>query len=48
MKSNSKFKLHVELIKMKGALFYMRYIKVIVLAIFEVIADLYDRKNDRR
>lgn len=44
----SKFKLYFELLKMKGALFYMRYIKVIIMAIVEVIADLYDRRNDRR
>lgn len=44
----SKFKLYIELIRMKGELFYMRYIKVIIMAIVEVIADLYNRKNDRR
>ena len=44
----SKFKLYFELLKMKGALFYMRYVKIIILAVFEVIADLYSRRGDRR
>lgn len=44
----SRLKLYIELLKMKGTVFYLRYIKVIIMAIVEVIADLYDRKNDRR
>lgn len=43
-----KFKIYLKLLKIKGMLFYMRYIKVIIMAIVEVIADLYDRRSDRR
>ena len=31
------------IIKLKWRIFYMRYLKIIVLAIFEVIAELYLR-----
>lgn len=43
-----KFKIYLKLLKIKGMLFYMRYIKVIIMAIVEVIADMYDRRSDRR
>lgn len=31
------------IIKLKWRIFYMRYVKIIVLAVFEVIAELYLR-----
>lgn len=43
-----KLKIYLKLLKIKGMLFYMRYVKVIIMAIVEVIADLYDRRSDRR
>jgi hypothetical protein len=44
----SKLELYLELLKLKARLFYLRYVKILLMAIAEVIADLYDRKNDRR
>lgn len=43
-----KLKIYLKLLKIRGALFYMKYIKVILMAVVEIIADLYDRKSDRR
>lgn len=37
-----------KILKLKGKIFYMRYIKIVVLAIMEVIADFYTRKYDKR
>lgn len=51
MKSENKKeirKLKLELLKAKWRLFYMRYVKIIILAFFEIIAELYDRRNDKR
>jgi hypothetical protein len=33
-------RLWMQVVKMKGKIFYMRYVKIIVLAIAEVIAEL--------
>ena len=34
-------KLQHELLKAKWSVFYMRYVKILVLAIMEIIAELY-------
>jgi len=33
----------LKILELKWRLFYMRYVKIVVLAIFEVIAELYLR-----
>ena len=43
-----KLKIYLKLLKISGVLFYMKYIKVVLMAVVEIIADLYGRKNDRR
>ena len=37
--------LRKDLLKAKWRLCYMKYVKIILLAIMEVIAELYDRKK---
>lgn len=37
------FKRLLKILELKGRIFYMRYVKIIILAIFEVIAELYLR-----
>ena len=43
-----KTRMLFKIIVLKGRIFYMRYVKIIVLAIMEVIADFYNRKYDKR
>ena len=47
MKSDREkiWELRKQLWKAKGSEFYMRYVKIILLAIMEVIAELYDKKK---
>jgi hypothetical protein len=40
-----KIRLYLKIMKLKGKVFYMRYVKIIVLAIMEVIAELYLRRD---
>ena len=42
------FKLKIKLFIAEVKLLYMRYVKIVILALFEIIADLYNRHNDRR
>ncbi len=42
-----KWKLRFKLLKMKWRMFYMRYIKIIILAIVEVIAELYSKRGQK-
>ena len=41
-------KLKMKLFIVEVKLLYMRYVKIVILALFEIIADLYNRRNDRR
>ena len=47
MKSDREkiWELRKHLWKARGRTFYMKYVKIILLAIMEVIAELYDRKK---
>ena len=38
-------KLQTELLKMKWSVFYMRYVKIMILALFEIIAEIYGDKK---
>jgi len=46
--NTKRIKLLFKIIKLKGEIFYMRYVKIIILAVMEVIADFYGRKYDKR
>jgi len=46
--NTKRIKLLFKIIKLKGEIFYMRYVKIIILAAMEVIADFYGRKYDKR
>ena len=39
------WELRKQLLKAKGSAFYMKYVKIILSAFMEVIAELYDRKK---
>ena len=41
------FKRILTILKLKWRIFYMRYVKIIVLAVFEVIAELYLRRDKK-
>ena len=41
-------RLYAELLKMKGKIFYMKYARILVLALIEIVAELYNSKHDRR
>ena len=43
-----KIKVHLTILRLKGRIFYMKYVKIVILAIMEVIADFYSRKYDKR
>ena len=42
-----KFKRILTILKLKWRIFYMRYVKIIILAIMEVIAELYLRRDKK-
>lgn len=46
--NTEKFKLLFKITMLRGKIFYMKYIKIIILALMEVIADFYNRKYDKR
>ena len=41
------FKRILTILKLKWRIFYMRYVKIIILAIMEVIAELYLRRDKK-
>ena len=41
------FKRLLKILELKWRIFYMRYVKIIVLAIMEVIAELYLRRDKK-
>ncbi len=43
-----KIKVYLTILRLKGMVFYMKYVKIVILAIMEVIADFYNRKYDKR
>lgn len=48
MKCDEKEKirrLKYELLKTKWSVYYMKYVKIVVLALMEVIYELYDKKK---
>ena len=45
---NRTLRLWLKIIYLKWRMFYMRYVKIIVWAIVEVIAELYDRMENRK
>ena len=45
---NRTWRLWLKIIYLKWRMFYMRYVKIIVWAIVEVIAELYDRMENRK
>ena len=38
-------KLKSELLKTKWSMFYMRYVKILIMALFEIIAEMYGDKK---
>ena len=44
----NKIKIYLKILKLRLKVFYVRYVKIIVLAIMEVIADFYSKKYDKR
>ena len=42
------WRLYKELLKMKGQIFYMKYARILVLALIEIIAEMYNKNKDRR
>ena len=45
---NRTWRLWLKIIYLKWRMFYMRYIKIIVWAVVEVIAELYNRMENRK
>ena len=41
-------KLKFKILQLKGKIFYMKYLKIAVWALIEIIAELYNNKHDRR
>ena len=48
MKYSTVWKLRGKLFKIRFREVYMKYIKILVLAIVEIIAELYNNKNERK
>lgn len=44
----NRIKIYLKILKLRLKVFYVRYVKIIVLAIMEVIADFYSKKYDKR
>ncbi|MBQ3591953.1 MAG: hypothetical protein II979_08410 [Clostridia bacterium] len=44
---NTVWKLRWKLFKIRCAEVYMRYVKILILAIVEIIAELYNSKNGK-
>lgn len=40
-----KLKIHLTILKLKGTIFYMRYIKIFILAVVDIIVDLYEKRR---
>ncbi len=43
-----KARICLKILKLKGRILYMKYVKIVILAIMEVIADFYNKKYDKR
>ncbi len=48
MKCSTVWKLRWKLFKIHCKEVYMRYIKILILAVLEVIAEIYNDRNGRR
>ena len=44
---NRTWRLWLKIIYLKWRMFYMRYLKILILAIVEIIVDLYNRKEKK-
>ena len=44
----NRIKIYLKILKLRLKVFYVRYVKIIVLAIIEVSADFYSKKYDKR
>ena len=42
------WRLYRELLKMKGQIFYMKHARVLVLALIEIIAEMYNKNKEQR
>ena len=40
-----KLKVYFTIFKLKGKIFYMRYIKIFIIALMDIIVDVYDNKR---
>ena len=47
-KCKSHWHLYAKILKMKGTIFYMKYARIFILALVEIIAEFYNSKHDRR
>lgn len=45
---NGKWKLWFKLMKLRGRIFYMRYAKIMILALAEMIAEWFYTNKNRR
>ena len=48
MKCSTVWRLRWRLIKIRCKEVYMRYIKILILAVLEVIAEIYNDRNGRK
>lgn len=47
-KSKKYWQLYTKILKMKGTIFYMKYARILILALIEIIAEMYNKNKDRR
>lgn len=45
--SRENRRLRMELARMKGSIFYMKYAKIVILAMMEIIAEMFNNYNKK-
>lgn len=40
-----KVKVYFKILKLRGKILYMRYIKIFIIALMDIIVDVYDKRR---
>ena len=47
-KNKKYWQLYAKILKMKGTIFYMKYARILIWALIEIIAEMYNKHKERR
>lgn len=43
--NTEKIKVYLKILRLRGKIFYMRYIKIFIIALMDIIVDVYDKRR---